>query len=282
MYSHFILYIVWMRWQQVVCDGFCVKVGRVLFPSSTWNLPLSLLLAMMPMMRGTQYRQSLPGSSTSTLTASVLPSVPPVAAATRKRKREVAAEVVSYREEQYLDNTTGKFKNIIVIDDSPEPPPSATTATSATLSAVVQNGFNHTRNNNVALAPQRRTRAQVAAAAAAQSANQSASSIVPPPAKRRKREPQQQQQTTGAGAITTTQPVLVRQKNYPTLQAKPWPSTSAATDVVSPNVHMIYGSFCSHFRPVRSLLCSLQSPPCVRRQGGTLCGHPGRYHWWPM
>src|SRR5258706_12026020 len=118
---------------------------------------------MMPMMRGTQYRQSLPGSSTSTLTASVLPSVPPVAAATRKRKREVAAEIVTYREEQYLDNTTGKLKNVIVIDDSPEPPPPATTATSATLSAVVQNGFNHTRPNNVILPSQRRTRAQVAA-----------------------------------------------------------------------------------------------------------------------
>ena len=197
--------------------------------------------AMMPMMRGTQYRQSLPGSSTSTLTASVLPSVPPVAAATRKRKREVPTEVVSYREEQYLDNTTGKLKNIIVIDDSPEPPPPATTSTStsATLSAVMQNGFNHTRTNNIVLPTQRRTRAQVAAAAAAQSANQSAaSSIVPPPAKRRKREPHHQQQQIAAAAVTAiNQSVLVRPKNYPALQAKPWPSTSAATDVVSPSVH---------------------------------------------
>lgn len=202
--------------------------------------------AMMPMMRGTQYRQSLPGSSTSTLTASVLPSVPPMA--TRKRKREVAAEIVSYREEQYLDNTTGKLKNIIVIDDSPEPPPPATTATSATLSAVVQNGFNHTRTNNVVLPTQRRTRAQVAAAAAAQSANQSAaSSIVPPPAKRRKREPQQQLQIAATAATATNQPVLVRHKNYPALQAKPWPSTSAATDVVSPSVSQGLLSLCSHF-----------------------------------
>ena len=203
---------------------------------------------MMPMMRGTQYRQSLPGSSTSTLTASVLPSVPPLASATRKRKREVAAEIVSYREEQYLDNTTGKLKNVIVIDDSPEPPPPVTTATSATLSAVVQNGFNHTRPNNVVLPSQRRTRAQVAAAAAALSANQSAaSSIVPPPAKRRKREPQQQQQIAATTATAINQPVLVRPKNYPVLQAKPWPSTSAATEVVSPTVHRNHHPICSHF-----------------------------------
>jgi len=254
---------------------------------SDFNLesPLSPpTFAMMPMMRGTQYRQSLPGSSTSTLTASVLPSAPPVAPTTRKRKREVAAEIVSYREEQYLDNTTGKLKNIIVIDDSPEPPPPTTTATSATLSAVVQNGFNHQRTNNVVLPTQRRTRAQVAAAAAAQSANQSAaSSIVPPPAKRRKREPQHQSQITTTAATATGQPVLVRHKNYPTLQAKPWPSTSAATDVVSPSVHRNYRPVCSiFFWLVRSLFGSLQSSPCMRRQGGTLCGHPRRYHWRSM
>jgi hypothetical protein len=276
MYSHFILYIVVMCWEQVVCDGFR---GKIMFSDLNLDSP-SPHFAMMPMMRGTQYRQSLPGSSTSTLTASLLPSVPPVAAATRKRKRELAAEVVSYREEQYLDNTTGKLKNVIVIEDSPDPPPSATTAASAALEAVVQNGFNHTRNNNVTLATQRRTRAQVAAAAAAQSANQSASSsIVPPPAKRRKREPPQLQQAT---AIATTQPVLVRQKNYPTLQAKPWASTSAATDVVSLNINRFTVLFAHIFWPVRCLLGSLQSPTCVRRQGGALCGHSRRYYWRSM
>jgi hypothetical protein len=45
MYGHFILsYIVVMCWQRAVCDRLCVKVRRVLFPTSTWNLPSTPLL----------------------------------------------------------------------------------------------------------------------------------------------------------------------------------------------------------------------------------------------
>jgi dual-specificity kinase len=170
------------------------------------------------MNRGLNYRQSLPGSTTSSMT--------PMTPMTRKRKRgpleTTPSSDVRFHEEAEVDGLTGNIKSVIVIDDdTPEPPP---TIASSSSSRPLSNGNNgHPRATNGTIHALR-TRAQVAAAHAALNGTTSVTStIVPPPPKRRRRDHPQQVQPAAHGLST--------RKPFPQITNKPWPSTS--TDAVS-------------------------------------------------
>jgi hypothetical protein len=162
------------------------------------------------MNRGHNYRQSLPGSTTSSMT--------PMTPMTRKRKRDpldtTPLSDVRFHEEDEVDDFTGQVKSVIVIDDdTPEPTPS-----------LPSTGVSHTVTNGHGLSPTvrtLRTRAQVAAAHAAMNGNGTVPApVAPPPPKRRRRD---QPPPPSAAALPTRKP-------FPQITNKPWPSTS--TEVV--------------------------------------------------
>jgi dual-specificity kinase len=189
------------------------------------------------MNRGLNYRQSLPGSTTSSMT--------PMTPMTRKRKRgpleTTPSSDVRFHEEAEVDGITGNIKSVIVIDDdTPEPPP---TIASSSSSRPLSNGNNgHPRATNGTIHALR-TRAQVAAAHAALNGISSVTStVVPPPPKRRRRDHPQQAQPAAHGLST--------RKPFPQITNKPWPSTS--TD----NVRIFTLLFSSLFRIFASRLSS--------------------------
>ncbi|KIM33326.1 hypothetical protein M408DRAFT_326086 [Serendipita vermifera MAFF 305830] len=170
------------------------------------------------MNRGLNYRQSLPGSTTSSMT--------PMTPMTRKRKRgpleNSPASDVRFHEEAEVDGLTGNIKSVIVIDDdTPEPPP--TVASSSSSSRPLSNGNSNGHSKANGSLPGLRTRAQVAAAHAALNGNNSvtATVVVPPPPKRRRRDVPQQPHPAANGLST--------RKPFPQITSKAWPSTS--TDV---------------------------------------------------
>jgi len=195
--------------------------------NKTFKFPISFSHSRpaLTMNRGLNYRQSLPGSTTSSMT--------PMTPMTRKRKRgpleTTPSSDVRFHEEAEVDGLTGNIKSVIVIDDdTPEPPP---TIASSSSSRPLSNGNNGhpraTNGTNHAL----RTRAQVAAAhAALNGSNFVASTVVPPPPKRRRRENLQQPQPAAQGLST--------RKPFPQITNKPWPSTS--TDAVSISISRFF------------------------------------------
>ncbi|CAG7849297.1 Dual specificity protein kinase lkh1 [Serendipita indica DSM 11827] len=163
------------------------------------------------MNRGNNYRQSLPGSTTSSMT--------PATPATRKRKRgpldTTPSSEVRFHEEDEVDGFTGQIKSVIVIDDdTPEPPPSLPAS-----SLPLSNGHNA---NGLLPARPLRTRAQVAAAHAA-TVTAPVAAAPPPPKRRRRDQPQQPPSSTTSST----------RKPFPQITNKPWPSTSTDVSAVS-------------------------------------------------
>ncbi|KAG8755269.1 dual specificity protein kinase kns1 [Serendipita sp. 396] len=163
------------------------------------------------MNRGQNYRQSLPGSTASSMT--------PATPMTRKRKRgpldtTPLSSGLGYREENEVDNCTGQIKSVIIIeDDTPEPPP---TIPASSIPPTNGHGNGHLPSKSL------RTRAQVAAAQAA-NAGVPASAAAPPPPKRRRRD---QVQQPSSAAVPTRKP-------FPQITSKPWPSTSTDASAAS-------------------------------------------------
>lgn len=220
------------------------------------------------MNRGLNYRQSLPGSTTSSMT--------PMTPMTRKRKRgpleSSPASDVRFHEEAEVDGLTGNIKSVIVIDDdTPEPPP---TIASSSSSRPLSNGNNaHPKTTANGSLHGLRTRAQVAAAHAALNGSSSATAtvVVPPPPKRRRRDVPQPPHPAANGLST--------RKPFPQITNKPWPSTS--TDVVS-----IFISFLDRFFNLQSdifvpLVCCIitnnQGSSFLRRQRRPLHCHCRRH-----